>query len=106
MKNTLINLVAKLAGVGKALEFLDGKKSYIAGGGLILAGASMVLLDLVPVLAAKDAASILAFLTSAPSHPGVQKVLEGVGILGLRHAVAKAAAPAETPAPEPESKQP
>lgn len=91
MKDKLINLVAKLAGAGKALDFLDGKKSYIGAGGLILAGAGMVLVDLVPVLAAKDTASLLAFLTGLAGHPGVSKVLEGVGLLGLRHAVAKAA---------------
>ena len=98
MKDALINILAKMAGAGKFLSFVNGKKSYVAGGGLVLVGAGLVLVDLVPVLAAQDAAALLAFATALPSHVGVQKVLEGIGILGLRHAVAKASEPATEPA--------
>jgi hypothetical protein len=96
----LINLFAKISGAGKILGFLDGKKAYIGGGGLMLLGAGMVLVDLVPVLAAQDAGALFAFVQTIPSHPGVQKLLEGFGITGLRHAFSKASEPApEAPKP-------
>lgn len=97
MKDMILNMVAKYLGAGKALDFLDGKKAYIGGGGLILVGAGLIALDAVPALASKDMAKIVAFASTLATHPGTQKILEGVGILGLRHAVAKAGPEAVKP---------
>jgi hypothetical protein len=91
IKDVVMNIVAKYLGAETALNFLDGKKAYLGGGGLVLIGAGMIALDAVPALASKDMAKIVAFASTLATHPGTQKVLEGVGILGLRHAVAKSA---------------
>jgi hypothetical protein len=89
MKDMILNFVLKTAGAGKLLNALDGKKAYVGGAGLMLGGAAMILVDLAPVLAQKNAAALLAFATSLPAHPGFQRLMEGLAVTGLRHAVAK-----------------
>ena len=91
MKKGIIRLLAKYLGLEKALVWVNGRKSYVAGAGLILAGVAEVLAEAAPVLGTQDPSAILAFLTVVASHPGVQKVLEGVAVMGLRHAVEKSA---------------
>ena len=91
MKEMLMNFAAKWFGVNKVIDAIDGKKSYLGGGGLVLVGAGMILLDAVPVVASKNATQIVMFVSGLAVHPGTHKVLEGLAVLGLRHAVAKAA---------------
>ena len=82
----VVNLGAKLSGAGKVLTWLNGKKSYLAGAGLVLAGAAGLLTE---AAAVTDAASALEFGKQLLTDPNWQKLLEGLGVLGLRHAVAK-----------------
>ena len=91
MKDKLVNFAARLMGVRKILETLDGNKSYVAGGGLVAMGLGLIAADLVPLLADKDAARLIAFASGLPAHPGAQRLLEGLSVLGLRHAISKAA---------------
>lgn len=94
MKGFIINVVGKYLGINKALEWADGKGTYLVGGGLMLAGVAEVLIGLAPVLAAKDPAALVDFGQSLAASPGVHKFLEGLGLIRLRMAVAKPAAEA------------
>ena len=93
IKEFVIRLVMKQAGAEKVLGFLNGKKTYVAGGGLLLAGLSLILIDLAPVIATQDPAALYTFVVGLPAHPGAAKFLEGLGLLGIKHALSKASDP-------------
>jgi len=78
-------------------------KAYLAGAAAILSGASMILVDAVKI---DSLASAMAFAASLPEHPGTIVFLNGLGIVGLRHAVAKGANGDAAPAPGEEPKNP
>lgn len=100
MKNFIINVIGKYLGINKFLGAVNGYGSHIAGASLMLMGASLVLSELVPVLALQNPAALTAFLSSLPSNPGAHKFLEGLAIIRLRMAVAKQSVPApESPKP-------
>lgn len=88
MKNLIVNLIAKLAGIKSLLDKTKGLVTYTAGAGLILCGAGLLLGDASSLIASQDIPSILAFVKAIMSHAGTMKILEGLGLLGLRRAVA------------------
>ena len=86
MKDLILKLVAKASGVGKLLEGIAGKKTYIAGVGLILVGAGH-LLGSVASIDLTSLSAVLDLVKDLPSHPGTRELLEGFGLVGLRHAI-------------------
>ena len=91
MRNIVIGIIGKYLGINKALEWVNGYGTYLAGGGIMLMGAAQVLIDLAPVIATKDPAALAAFVSSLPANPGAHKFLEGLAVIRLRMAVAKPA---------------
>lgn len=87
----LVNLAGKAAGIGKVFDWLDGKKSYLAGAALILSGVAG---ELTAISQIHDAATALAFAKALIASADWQRILEGLSVMGLRHAVAKATDPA------------
>jgi len=91
MKKIIIGLLGKYLGINKALAWVDGNGTFIAGGGLALAGLAQILIDVVPVIATRDPAALVAFATAIAAHPGAHKLLEGLAIIRIRMAIAKSA---------------
>ena len=84
--NKIINLFAWFSGANKVVAWLDGRKSYLSAAALILSGAAGLLTE---VVALKDAAAIFEFAKKLPQDQALQLILNGLGILGLRHAIGK-----------------
>jgi hypothetical protein len=78
---SLLSLIAKL----------NGYKTYIAGAGLILSGFGAVLIDLSH---ADSLSGLVSMAVNLNASVEWGHVLEGLGLIGLRHAVAKSDAPA------------
>lgn len=108
--NTLVNLVLRISGLGKAVDALNGEtsKTYQGGAILILTGAATLLGGLAGVLgqvvAAASGADYLA-LAQGLGHnasaglvmAGAATIGKGIAVIGQRHALAKAAAEAPKP---------
>lgn len=79
--------------VGKVVEpvqkFLSGKKAYIAGIGLIVPA----LVEMVSRFSDQG----VAYLVTVPGTPEWALLLNGLGVMGLRAAITKAADPAKDP---------
>ncbi len=105
MKNFIINLVAKLGGVSKAWDFLDGKKAYGTGAIAILGSLIGLSAELAPILASHNTAALFAFVTHINSDPAYLALLGGFGVIAAAHKADKviaATAPAvEAPANDP-----
>ena len=86
----IVNLLARFTGVGAVLTKLNGAKSYISGAVLFLAGLIALLNE---ILAINDANGLLVLAKGFLSDPAIRQMAEGLGILGLRHAIAKKDAP-------------
>lgn len=99
MKNKIIALLLKFSGAGKIWEFLEGKKTNIAGFSALLTGLAGVVAQLVPVLAAKDFAALLTFGQGLPSDPAFQMMLTGLATLGIGGKITKAAVSAQPDKP-------
>jgi hypothetical protein len=117
--NTIVNLVMRIAGFGKAVEALDGEtsKTYAAGVGQILTGAAGILGGLgmyaTQFIGAKGGAEYLGIVQGALHNPataaigfGWSEILKGRATIAQRHALAKAVseskdAPVESPKPLP-----
>lgn len=109
--NTILNLAIKFSGLGLAWDKIDGYKSKIGAGGLMLAGGGMMLAAAAQVIssyvACVDHACQLALIRGlAVSDPG-KLALEGFvtfkgGLLGLgiAHKMEKAADAAAPTDPE------
>lgn len=69
---------------------LNGYKTYIAGVGLILSGIGAVLIDLSHAGSLSELFNLAVNLNASVEWG---HVLEGLGLIGLRHAVAKSDAP-------------
>ena len=91
MKNKIVALILRLSGAGAIWSWLDGKKSNIAGFSALLTGLAGVVAQLVPVLAAKDFAALLAFAQGMPADPAFQMLLGGLATLGIAGKVVKIA---------------
>ena len=87
MKKAILKLLGRYLGLNKLLSLVDGKKAYIGGAGLVLVGLGMLAGEV--AIAAQDSAALLELLSRLPQHPGTVKILEGLGVLGLRHALDK-----------------
>lgn len=85
MKNWLINLAAKIGGIGKLWDFLDGKKAYATGGMAVLGALVGLGSELAPLLAAHDTAGIVAFATHVNSDPAYLALLAGFGVIAAAH---------------------
>ena len=82
-------VVGKLLGaVGKTQKFLNGKKSYIAGSILLLQGLSCLVDQFV---ALQGAGAIVEYLKTIHANECLTKIAEGLGIMGIRAGIAKAA---------------
>lgn len=101
MKNKIIGLILKYSGAAKLWDFLDGKKSNIAGFSALLTGLAGVVAQLVPILAAKDFALLLTFAQGLPADPAFQMLLGGLATLGIAGKVVKAADPVVVPPAQP-----
>lgn len=99
MRNRIIGLVLKWSGASKLWGWLDGKKTNIAGFSALLTGLAGVVAQLVPILAAKDFALLIAFAQGLPADPAFQMLLGGLATLGIAGKVQKIPAPAESPKP-------
>lgn len=89
---TIANLFVKFSGLGWIWTALDGWKTYIAAAIAILTGLAGLLQELAPILAAHNAGGVLAFVQGLPKDQAWLTLVGGVGMLGLRHSVAKSAA--------------
>ena len=88
MKDLLLKLMLKVSGAGKILGSVNGYKTYIAGAGLICLGLGHLLTG----IAATDLTSLPAILDlvkQLPDSPGMLELLNGLGLVGLRHSGAK-----------------
>lgn len=88
----LINAFGKLAGAGKIFGYLNGIKSYLGGGALMLSGLSQILTEIITI---NDLSGLLDFIKQLPQDQGVLAFAAGLAAVGLRHATAKAAAPVQ-----------
>lgn len=99
----LTNLLAKLIGLQKLIDAIDGKKAYLGGACEMLGGAATIFAAVsklgLEVIACKSAADYAAFAHGLKSDPwvlalpmGWTAISHGLGVIGLRHAQAKAAA--------------
>jgi hypothetical protein len=83
----------KFTKVGKAVtpvqRFISGKKSYLAGAALAVPAAAAIALNF------SDRG--IAYLTELPGTDEFRRLMEGIGIMGLRAAITKAAAPEKDP---------
>lgn len=84
MKKAILKLLGRYLGLNKLLAAVDGKKAYLAGAGLILSGLGSLAAEI--AAATQDSAALLALLSNLPSHPGTALILQGLGLVGLRHA--------------------
>lgn len=87
--NWLVNLGAKLAGISKVWDWLDGKKTYLAGSLQLLSGTVAIGSEVLKLIADRNPAEVLAWAKQLPTDAGVAAFAMGLGVLGLRHAVAK-----------------
>lgn len=104
--NTLINLAAKYSGLGFIWEKVDGAKTYIAAAASILSGAAGLLQEFLAVEGKHDFSALLAFAKDLPQDNCWLMILAGMGAIGLRHSMEKAAqslAPSPAPAAQPPS---
>ena len=97
MKNKIVALILRLSGAGKLWDFLDGKKSNIAGFSALLSGLAGVVAQIVPVLAKKDFVALLTFAQGLPADPAFQMLLGGLATLGIAGKIVKAEAAAVPP---------
>lgn len=100
MKDWLLNLVAKVSGVGRLWDWLDGKKSYGTGALTILGGVLGVGTELAPLLAAHNTAGLVTWATHVNSDPAYLAILAGAAIIAGAHKAEKVIA-ATAPAPAP-----
>ena len=99
MKNKIVALILRLSGAGAIWGYLDGKKSNIAGFSALLTGLAGVVAQLVPLLAKKDFAALLAFAQAMPADPAFQMLLGGLATLGIAGKIVKAEAAASPDKP-------
>ncbi len=85
MKNFLINLAAKIGGIGKLWSFLDGKKAYGTGALAILGALSGLGADLAPLLSAHDTAGLVTFVSNINSNPAWLALLGGFTVIAGAH---------------------
>lgn len=104
--NVLINLALKFSGLGLVWNKIDGYKSKIGGGGLMLAGTGMMLGAAAQVVAAyvgcADHACQIALFQGISTSDSAKLLFEGYLVfkagllgLGLAHKLEKAQAAAE-----------
>lgn len=98
MLNKLITLFvpSKIkSGFSTAQLFLDGKKAYIAGAILIL----QALLTMIEQICALNGLSeFIGWLKELGNNGALEQFGIGLGMIGLRHATAKASSESEAPA--------
>ena len=87
--NWLLNIGARFAGIGKAWEWVDGKKTY----GVAILGVLSALIGLgteaAPILAAHDTAGLFAFIRRLPTDQSWLMLLVSLKAFGIRHAIEK-----------------
>lgn len=98
MMNKLIDLAAKLSGLGWVWEKIDGYKTKLAAAAGILSGAAGLIGEIVPLLDKRSFAALLEFVKHLPQDPAWLLLVGGLGALGLGHKADKIAA-ATPPAP-------
>lgn len=91
--NKIITWLLSITKIGKVVEpvqaFLSGKKAYIAGAGLAIPALLTIL--------TKFSEQGVGYLVSVTGTPEWALLLNGLGIMGLRAAITKAADPAKDP---------
>ncbi len=100
MKDFLINIAAKLGGISKLWDFLDGKKAYGTGALSILGAIVGLGSELGPLLAAHNTAGLVEFATHVNSDPAYLALLAGFAVIAAAHKADKVIA-ATTDAPKP-----
>ena len=89
MIGKIVNLVAKLSGLGFVFDKINGYKTYI---GAVISILSGIVQLLEKVLALQGASDWLAFAKGLPQDPGLALVSVGLIGLGIRHKLDKGAA--------------
>lgn len=91
--NKIVAYVVSLTKLGKVIvpvqKFLSGKKAYMAGASLVVPALLIMIQNF--------ADYGVEYLMRLPSTEEFRTFLEGIGIMGLRAAVTKAANPAKDP---------
>ena len=88
---TLINLFVRLSGLGWLWDKTDGLKTYIAASLSILTGLADVLREIAPILASHNGGALFNYIKAFPHDPGWLLIVHGIGLLGIRNAISKAA---------------
>ncbi len=88
-----------LLGLSNLWSKLDGAKTYIGGGVLLLTSSAGLLSEVLKLISDKDPLEVWSFCKGLPQDQFILSFAAGLVAVGLRHAIAKADAPA-TPAPE------
>lgn len=91
----------------KAWGLLDGIKTYLGGGGMMLSGAAMIAGEAAEIISANHSGDPLEliepmskFLMALPSHPGAIAFCAGLAAIGLGHKGDKAKVAIEKAASE------
>lgn len=91
--NKVIAWVLSFTKIGKVVEpvqkFLSGKKAYLAGAALAIPG--------ILTIAQKFSEGGVAYLLTVTHTPEFELLMQGLGIMGLRAAITKAADPEKDP---------
>lgn len=80
--NMVIGWLVKLSGFGWVWNKIDGSKTYLGGGALLLSGAAQVLQSIISV---KDLPGFIEFLKHLPQDQGILAVAAGLAAIGLGH---------------------
>ncbi len=101
-----MNYLLNLLGGNKLWQKLDGAKTYIGGGILLLSSSAGLLAEVLKLVNDKNPLEAFAFVKGLPQDQFILSFAAGLVAVGLRHAVAKQEdalpAPAPTSAPVPE----
>ncbi len=88
-----------LLGLSGFWNKLDGAKTYIGGGVLLLSSSAGLLSEVLKLIADKDPIEVWGFIKALPQDQFVLSFAAGLVAVGLRHAIAKSDAPSAPAAP-------
>ena len=87
--NKLIDLAARVSGLGWIWDRLDGWKTYLAAAAGILSGLAGLIGEIIPVINHKSFSEALNLVKHLPQDPSWMLVVGGLGALGIGHGMKK-----------------